>query len=315
MAGTHSTDEVLADLEAQIAKELSSPEATATADEPINFGEAELSTEEPEVSLEENDSDETEIPEPEQDLTKKKELSPKAQKRYAELARRANEAEAKNQELEARLRAIETGKPYVEPDEADEFEWGKPEQTKPSPTSPVSLKTKPMPWDPQPEATDENYQMSPEELKEMIATKAQEIASSIVGDALNKEREVAQFKNDLSYVEEKYPEFNPDREDVYNDSLVGYVKKTYPALKNARTPDGKPVYPGLTMRRFIDDTMGLLEKRADSARSEATRNISSMEDNQPVAPTASPGKKTITLGQFKNMSIEEMERVLPMAAE
>jgi hypothetical protein len=172
-----------------------------------------------------------------------------------------------------------------------------------------------MPWDPQPEATDENYQMSPEELKEMIATKAQEIASSIVGDALNKEREVAQFKNDLSYVEEKYPEFNPDREDVYNDSLVGYVKKTYPALKNARTPDGKPVYPGLTMRRFIDDTMGLLEKRADSARSEATRNISSMEDNQPVAPTASPGKKTITLGQFKNMSIEEMERVLPMAAE
>ena len=172
-----------------------------------------------------------------------------------------------------------------------------------------------MPWDTQPQEESQDSQMTADELQEMIATKSQEIAQSIVGEALEKQRIQAEFKQDVTSIESEYPEFNPDLEDVYDDSLAAYVKKTYPALRNAKTPDGRALYPGITLKRFVDDTMSLLHTRAEQAKSEATRNISRMEESQSVAPTATPGKKIMTLGDFKNMSLAEMEKVLPMAAE
>ncbi len=130
-------------------------------------------------------------------------------------------------------------------------------------------------------------EISPEQLQRDVAQAADGIAQLRINQALAQydqkaqgQQRVQQLESDVNFVENKFPELNPDSK-TYDPRLSSRVTKLYEKAAASN--------PTLRLSEFVADAMELAGAGTDRARSEVTATLSKQAASGAVTPSSSRG--------------------------
>lgn len=224
-----------------------------------------------------------------------KNLSPKAQKRFEKLSRKAKEGEKLRIENE-RLRA------QVNAPRVPDLNLSKP----------GVKRAGDLPWDGSEGETNGEQVISEEELNARIAKGTTQV--------IEMRESAKQFFSDVKSVEKDFPELNADHDD-YDEDLADRISNWYESIALQRLPSGGLVFKSSapTFRVFVDEVMGVRTKAGergkrtvtDSVLRQAARNAVS----SPGTSSAEEGGGVVAKIKDPKTSLEEAEVIANKAAK